>query len=497
VRTFNFAQGGAPVDTPVTLHPIELGVPPVLQSTAVEVRIGDGLNYYFEYRNGENPQIGDRALPTDDRVLGTDVASPPYVPPFARPTVLLLPSDGDDSGAVLGNGDFYREIDASPSPVEFRMDVSGINGSKADLRIRYGTNGRPDPSIRPWPASPSRPWQSPDIEVRNARNAADPQWFNVPWAGNMNTVVASVTNKGNVLAPGVRVTFHVKNFTIGGAPEAFLGFDVHDIPAGATVEFSTTWVPPASGHFCIIARIPLYVVPTAPTVVEMTELNNVAQSNYDRFISATGSPSIRRETAVEVGNPYDKPTRVWIIGQQTNIIYRTYVDTTWLLLEPGETRQVRVMVEYALDPKADGIPSDVRRYGDELGDFLRRPNDLGLHTYAENPDDDPRHALELLGGADVQVVTGRDTTFLRFGADGRTVFGTVVTSDDEQPVADGKALVTFADDPDTPHDFRTVVIELAGGSFAVSAPLPWKWARADYLPEFGLGDASTDWIPAG
>src|SRR3954452_1732495 len=41
---------------------------------------------------------------------------------------------------------------------------------------------------------------------------------------------------------------------------------------------------PASGHFCIAARIPLYVVPTAPTVVEMTELNNVAQSNYDRFL---------------------------------------------------------------------------------------------------------------------------------------------------------------------------------------------------------------------
>jgi len=117
VRTFDFAGSAVPVDANVTLHPIEQGVPPVARASAVEVRIGDGLNYYFEYRNGEHPQIGDRSLPTDDRVLGTDVASPPYVPPFSRPTVLLLPSDGDDVGAVLGNGDFYREIDASPTPV--------------------------------------------------------------------------------------------------------------------------------------------------------------------------------------------------------------------------------------------------------------------------------------------------------------------------------------------------------------------------------------------
>ena len=242
IRTFNFAASAAPVDTTATLHAIERGAPPVGRSSAVEVRIGDGLNYYFEYRNGENPQIGDRALPADDRVLGTDVASAPFVPPFSRPGVLLLPADGDDNGAVLGNGEFYREIDSSPSPVEFRADVSGITADKAEIRIRYGTNGRPDPSIRPWPASPDRQWQSPDIEVRNAKNATDSAWANVPWVGNMNTVVAKVRNSGNVMAPQVRVNFYVKNFNIGGAPEVFLGSDVRDVAAGATVEFTTNWV---------------------------------------------------------------------------------------------------------------------------------------------------------------------------------------------------------------------------------------------------------------
>jgi hypothetical protein len=253
------------------------------------------------------------------------------VPPFARPTILLLPADGDDDGSVLGNGQFYKEVDASPFPVEFRADVSGISGDKADVRIRYGTNGRPDPSIRPWPASAQRPWQSPDIEVRNAKSLADPAWANVPWVGNMNTVVAKVRNAGNVLAPQVRVNFYVKNFNIGGAPEVFLGSDLRDVPAGGTVDFSTNWVPPSTGHFCIVVRIPLYVVPTAPTIVEMTELNNLAQSNYDRFITATSSPSTREETSVMAPSA----GAVRFIDQQKNPLYRTCVETTWLWLEPA------------------------------------------------------------------------------------------------------------------------------------------------------------------
>ena len=497
VRTFNFAASAAPVDTTVRLHPIEQGVPPAARASAVEVRIGDGLNYYFEYRNGENPQIGDRSLPTDDRVLGTDVASPPYIAPFARPTVLLLPADGDDSGPVLGNSDFYREIDASPTPVEFRVDVSGLDGAKADLRVRYGTNGRPDPSIRPWPASPSRPWQSPDIEVRNARSMAGAQWFNVPWVGNQNTVVAKVTNKGNVMAPAVRVNFYVKNFNIGGAPEAFLGADVRDIPAGGTVEFTTSWVPPATGHYCVIVRIPLYVVPTAPTIVEMTELNNIAQSNYDRFVSTTGSPSTREQTVIEVGNPYDRPTRVWIIGQQNNPLYRTYLDTTWLLLDAGETRPVKVMFELTLDPKSDTVPADVQPYRELLREFVRQPNRLGLHAYAEQPHDNPRHSLELLGGADVQVATGREVHFDRFDREGRIVTGTVVTTDDGAPVPGGRVLTTFTVDVRAPHEYLTVTSAVKEGRFEARVPRTWRFARAEYLPEPGFGPAVTDWIGSG
>src|SRR6185369_9951252 len=167
-------------------------------------------------------------------------------------------------------------------------------------------NDKPDPSIRPWGAPP---WQTPDIEVRNARSAADTAWFNVPWQAHSNDVVAKIKNGGSLDAPGVQAQFFVKDYNIGGAPEKPLGVDTHDIGPGATVEFHTTWVPPAAGHFCIIVRIPLYVRPGTPAVAEMTELNNSAQSNYDRFISPTASPAVRQISDVSIGNPYDKPTR--------------------------------------------------------------------------------------------------------------------------------------------------------------------------------------------
>ncbi len=495
VRAFNFAAGGAPVDQTVTLHPIEQGPPAAGRVAVAEVRIGDGLNYYFEYRNGETPQIGDRALPTDDRVLGSDVASPPFVPPFSRPTVLLLPATGEDDGAVLGNGDFYREIDASPAPVEFRVDVSGLDGSKADVRIRYGTNGRPDPSIRPWPASPSRPWQSPDIEVRNAKNQADSSWANVPWVGNPNTVVATVKNGGNVLAPSVQVDFLVKNFNIGGAPEVFLGTQTQDIPAGATVEFTTTWVPPATGHFCIVVRIPLYIVPTAPTVVEMTELNNVAQTNYDRFNTATSSPSTREETFVEVGNPYAETTRVWVLAEQTNPLYRTYLDTTWLVLKPGQTQRVRVMFEHMLDPQANELPPDVdRRFLEEDERNRLRPNDVGLFSYAEDPADSPRHALELLGGAQVQVTTGRKTEFDRLTNDGSVVVGRVVTADDRSGVSAGRVVVTVTPDPDDTKGFVSEAGDLDDGQFFVRVPTEdFRFMRAEYLGALGFSPSASEW----
>ncbi len=491
IQTFNFQSMAAPVDQSFALHPIELGVPPAGRSSGIEIRLADGWNYYLEYRTGQTPQIGDRNLPTDSRVLGTDVVSAPYTPPISRPAILLLNNDIDGDGAVLGNGQDYEETDTTDPvyPTDFRVDVSGIDANKADVRIRYGVNSRPDPSIRPWPAGPDRQWQSPDIEIRNAKNQADAAWFNVPWLGNTNTVIAKVKNNGGLDAPAVRVNFYVKNFNVGGAPETFFGFDQKDIPKGAAVDFSATWVPPSEGHYCIVVRIPLYQLPSNPSVVEMTELNNLAQSNYDRFISASASPPSREITSVEVGNPYPIRARIWITAGHSHPLYRTYLEHSWLYLDPGETRKVGMMFEYAPDNlKNDVYPPPLR---DKYKNLQRVPNNVGATAFIEDPRDRPRHAIQVLGGLQAQVTTGRATKFDRLKADKPTVGGRVVTVDDNAPVKGGKVLLRVS----TGRKASTYTYQetkVSNGSFTARLKNQGTEVKAYYIPPAGLGECESE-----
>jgi len=503
VQSFDFSALGGTVDQTITLHPIEQGAPPAGRRAGVEIRIADGWNYYFEYRRGQATHIGDRVLPEDGVVLGSDVVSAPYTPPFLRPGLLLLPPDTDSEGAALSNGENYRETDYSDPtyPTDFRVDVSGIDASKADVRIRYGVLSKPDPSIRPWPASPDRQWQSPDIEVRNARNMADSSWFNVPWVGNANTIVAKVKNNGNMAAPQVRVNFYVKNFNVGGAPESFLATDVRDVGAGATVEFSTGWVPPSDGHYCVIVRIPLYSTPATPPaipVVEMTELNNLAQSNYDKFISATSIPS-REITTMEVGNPYPIETRVFLHAGQTNPLYRTYLEATSLSLKPGETRSVTVMFEYAPDNLSNGVYPKAEL--PKIREMQRVPNDVGVVARIEDPNDTPRHKIDVLGGAQTRIVTGKSTRFERFDAGRGLVRGLVVTAEDKKPVP-GKVIVRVTvkkgggETGNEPvYEYRTAALK--SGSFQTKLPAEGIMADAYYVPLAGYADCWSEARPLG
>ncbi|KAI9773350.1 MAG: hypothetical protein M1840_007565 [Geoglossum simile] len=80
--------------------------------------------------------------------------------------ILLAPTDGDGDGPLFGSGQDFQEAEPLSSSVSnFQVTVSGIDNTKADINIQYGIDRKPDPAIRKWPASPSRPWQSPDIEV--------------------------------------------------------------------------------------------------------------------------------------------------------------------------------------------------------------------------------------------------------------------------------------------------------------------------------------------
>jgi M6 family metalloprotease-like protein len=486
VRTFDFASLGSPVDQSTTLSPAAAGAPAAGRFAGIEVRVTDGLNYYFEHRNPVAGQIADRGLPAADRVLGTDVRSGSFSPPFARPDLLLLPNDADGDGPVLGNGANYRETDNSSPiyPVEFRADVSGLSGSTADVRIRYGVNDRPDPSIRPWGAPP---WQTPDIEVRNARNAVNPALFNVPWQGNPNTIVAKVKNNGLLDAPGVLVNFYVKNFNIGGAPESFLGSSTKDIAAGATVEFDTGWVPPSAGHYCVVVRIPLYQRPGTPVVVELTELNNVAQSNYTQFISPTASPAVRQIAQVEVGNPYAAPTRVYVSLNQTNPGYRTYLEHKWLDLGPGEVRSVTVMFEFV------GELPETLREDKQARALLGSPNEVGIQAVISDPTDVNHHVLHRLGGADVRVTTGRAAKFEAFQVEGRVASGTVVTADGE-PVPGGHVIFSASRGRGRDARITNQTAELKGHVFRVPLHLQGETVRAYYLPPEGFGDATSETV---
>jgi len=485
MQAFNFSSMATPVDQTVTLSAIESGAPPAGRRAGIEVRLADGWNYYIEYRRRQTGQIGDQNLPTDNRILGTDMVSAPYAPPIARPSILLLTNDSDGDGSVLNNGNNYRETDFTDPvyPTDFSIDVSGIDGTKADVRIRYGVNSNPDPSIRPWPASADRPYQSPDIEVQNARNLADPAWFNVPWVGNVNTVIATVKNNGNLDAPNVRVNFSVKDFTVSSAPETPIGSAMQNIPALGTATFTASWTPPATGHYCIIVRIPLYQTPGAGSVVEMTELNNLAQSNYDRFISGEASPASREMSFLNVCNPYSDSTRIFITAGQTNPNYRTYLEHRWLKLAPRESKKVKVMFEF--DPTAP-IKQDVQ----SREKFRKVPNDVKLAAHIEDPKMRPIHSADMTGGAQVQIVTGRKTKMERFSVEKNNIRGTVVTVDNGDEVPGGKVILRI-DTDGKPENMTYQTVTMNGGDFAATLKENWRVVSAYYVPIEGYSDCES------
>lgn len=469
LKLFNFRNAGVDIDEPVTLSPIEDGPPPPGKFAGIEVRVGDGRNYYFEYRLGQVGQIGDQQLAPDARIVGTDVSVPPDPPVIERPSILLLSKHSDDDGAILDGGDHYHEVDSTTPtfPSDFRLDVLEHTENDAKVRVRYKVIGKPDPSIRPWPKDATHLWQSPDVEVRNARGDADPAWANVPWHGHDNTVVARVRNRGELSASGVTVSFFVKDYTISAAPETQLGDDTHDIAPGATVEFTVPWRVPAAPdpntkqHFCVIARIAFYETPTTPPVREMTDANNEAQSNYDRFVSARSVPS-REVTHIAVSNPLSAPAYFFVHAGQNNPLYRTYLEHSWLLLRPGEQRKVKVMFEYAPDaPQSDPHGVEARKR------YEYRPNFVNVVGAIENPEDPELHSLTLCTGVTAEIATGRSTELRDFQRRGDGLVGRVMRMDG-YPVPVGAVVLTATDDEGEERSAAAEVSE--EGWFYAEAP---------------------------
>lgn len=425
------------LDQTYTLYAAELGAPPPGLKRGLELRLGDGWNTYVEYRAKQPGQVGDN-LSQDQRVVVTDVTSDTFVTPISRPPIVLVHNDVDGDGPVLPSGKDYQDTDP-PTQMKLVVRVVSTTADRAKVHLTYDAGGRADPGIRPWSGAPD--WRSPDIEVRNDRSKTDPaKWADTPWVGNMNTVVAKVRNSGDKPAKGVRVNLYITEFTTGDGPWMLLGTDTKDVPAGATVEFSAPWVPPSEGHFCVIARIDLYIDPDLAGAFETNIYNNEARSNYTRFVSASSSPADRVGTQVLLANPFDEPTIVSAEVRQTHDLHRVWVDHQWLRVEGGQSRPIHVFDEADV--------GDHPENGGARWEQLSVDNTVSVQGWVTRPFAAACLAPSLTGGATLAVGAGRAVA-VRFEEAHRAFARGTVTFNDGSPVFDGSVLLVLSEVDDT------------------------------------------------
>lgn len=443
VKLYNFGVFGA-LDETITLHAASAGPVPASRFAAVEVRLEDGKNYYFEYRPATIGRIVDGTPPRANAVLGTEAEFRASIS-SKRPNILRVPEDSDmDQGAFDTGRDFREDDTSTPTFTNpFIVDVVSTTADAAKVRFRYAANNKPDPAMTPW--SPSSNWQSPDIEVSNGRSVSDAAFRNVPWEGHDNTVVARVRNLGSSAARGVKVRFYHKDYTFGGGVEKFIGEQTQDIPVGATVTFTADrpWVPFApkvpfgrimyEQHSCVVARIEPFLDPVS-NIWEVTPENNEAQSNYTWMATTIASPASRELTVVMAENPLNEPAVISFCVNQPHPLFRTYLDHSWVYLQPGEKKPILVMVESL--------------YGDSRFDTETRPFPLSEQRVATTlrlsalADTHQSCTASVIGGVSIQVLTGIATRIDQFDVHPGFGEGRVIRVDTGAGV-DGKVLISI------------------------------------------------------
>ena len=492
VRNLSFATLG-PVDRDIDLHASDEYPPPANQFAAVEVRISDGINYYFEYRRENPSETSDEDVPADNTVVGLHCWSGKE--PADHRNILRIKNDSDNDNGEFQAGDSYREEDTSdPSyPNDFSMNVLSTGDDSATIHITYGDK-KPDPQIRPW--APSTNWKSPDLRVTNDRNRVDSRYRDIPWEGHDNRLVATVRNPaGQLNARSVRVDFFVKDFTLGRGEERQLGSDVHDVPAGAQVDFtsSVAWVPPPLTlipfviipvHYCVVARIAEYHDPLNPAVGEITRDNNEAQSNHTQVISVSASPSTRETGFVKVTNPLEVTANCRVQVRQTSPFARTYLEHAWVRLAPGEERDVMFLTESMLgDPVVGQWASEHEK------EIYETPNSIRLTGIVDQAE--VCHGF-VTGGAQVLVRSARATRFISFEMAGPTAMGEIRAVDDAQG-ATGTVLVSMWP-PGSPEKGRVAQGRVENGffEFGVEGFEEGMVTQAHYLGSFDLAPCDSE-----
>ena len=263
-----------------------------------------------------------------------------------------------------------------------------------------------------------------------------------------------------------------------------LGTDVKDVPAGATVEFTASWVPPADRHYCVVVRIRLYQDPAIAGLFETNIFNNEARSNYTRFISASASPSTRVGAQIQLANPFEDSALVHAVVNASHPYHRVFLDHAWLRVDGKSSRPLQVYDEaLAGFPEADTV-EDERI----LGRLWKEDNFVTVEGWSERPFEADCGTPTLTGGATVRVGSGRATEIEITDARHSFMAGRVRHVDDGSPV-DGGTVVIVARELD---EFGGEVAgegELDGGQFAIEFPkrLPGREqvGQAEYLGSFG------------
>jgi hypothetical protein len=207
-----------------------------------------------------------------------------------------------------------------------------------------------------------------------------------------------------------------------------------------------------------------------------------------KIISATASAPSREMVYVKVHNPFSQPTRTYIqVGKNSSPLYRTYIEHTSLWLDPGETRDVKLMFEYA----------DDKNQGDTyLEYYIGKPNNVRVYAMTAEPKGESGQVPVMVGGVGIQVVTGRATRFDDFRpGEEHTVFGRIVTVDNGQPVPGGKVIVSAFFESDRGETIRDVqAVVGAAGNFTAKVDTGWHSLEAYYVPLDGYADSTSSVI---
>lgn len=448
VQPFDFGKN--PSGGTVTLQALETlsrSGPPPGRKAGIEIRLRDGVNYYFEYRREQGGQIGDQQLnlveASQNMVVGTDVIADGISDP-GRPRILLLPKDADGEGPTLNaaNED-YEETDTT-SPHDFRLIFQQLvpgDDNAAQVRVEYVRANRPELQISPAPGNGD--WKSPDIDVEGPGGANRVQ------KGQRHTVVMRVKNAGTVAAENVRVSAKWLPFTTApGSWNNLPEMPRQNIAPNTTATYRVDWEVPADlklnnvdvDHFCVRVEIDRFVDARDDTHSEIVVFNNWAQSNFDSTNVSHGSPSDRRSTGIAVTNVLAQEATYLTVMEQTSQHYRAYLGHAWLKLQPGETAMLPVSYEsLAGDPVHGADFPNIDQMQHEP------PNKLSFTTLVRPLDHSRCPAPHVVWGAGLSIRAGFRTWFRDVDMPGEIVRGHIVAEINglEQAVSGGQVNVVL------------------------------------------------------